>query len=253
MKIWIQIWNFNIILGDVSLFSILIDVLDIPIIWKDQLKAKFWNDKNFKILLDELTVKKKVNNKLFQKISNLDSDTAEIFVRDTIGLLENQSPVGRSLKEITQRLIKKSQEIKTDPLSKPTVKLIKEFLSISDKPLQALKKLRSISKNIDSRLNSQIDSMSERIEMMLDLKVDIKNSILSVEKGRMVEYYTGFLFDFNSSDLRNDLNIAGGGRYDDLINSVSDENNIPAVGAAINLDRLEKIISSEKFKWAQYC
>ena len=84
--------------------------------------------------------------------------------------------------------------------------------------------------------------------MMVDLKVDIKNSILSVEKGRMVEYYTGFLFDFNSSDLRNDLNIAGGGRYDDLINSVSDENNIPAVGAAINLDRLEKIISSEKFK-----
>ena len=31
------------------------------------------SNKNFKILLDELTVKKKVNNKLFQKISNLDS------------------------------------------------------------------------------------------------------------------------------------------------------------------------------------
>ena len=90
--------------------------------------------------------------------------------------------------------------------------------------------------------------MSERVEMMLELKVDLKNSILSLEKGRMVEYYTGFLFDFNSSDLRNNLNIAGGGRYDDLINSVSDENNIPAVGAAINLDRLEKIISLEKFK-----
>ena len=35
-------------------------------------KPKFWNDKNFKILLDELTIKKKVNNNLFQKISNLE-------------------------------------------------------------------------------------------------------------------------------------------------------------------------------------
>ena len=230
----------------VSLFSILIDVLDIPAIWKDQLKTKFWNDKNFKILLEELTIKKRVNNQLFQKISSLDDDTAEIFVRDTIGLLENQSPVGRSIKEITQRLIKKSQEVKTEPLPKSTANLIKEFLSISDKPLQAIKKLKAVSKNIDSRLSSQIDSMSARIEMMIDLKVDLENSILSLEKGRMVEYYTGFLFDFNSSNLKNNQNIAGGGRYDDLINSVSDKNDIPAVGAAINLDRLEKIISLEK-------
>lgn len=238
--------NLNIIFGDVSLFSILIDVLDIPAIWKDQLKIKFWNDKNFKILLEELTIKKRINNQLFQKISSLDDDTAEIFVRDTIGLLENQSPVGRSIKEITQRLIKKSQEVKTEPLPKSTANLIKEFLSISDKPLQAIKKLKAVSKNIDSRLSSQIDSMSARIEMMIDLKVDLENSILSLEKGRMVEYYTGFLFDFNSSNLKNNQNIAGGGRYDDLINSVSDKNDIPAVGAAINLDRLEKIISLEK-------
>ena len=124
--------------------------------------------------------------------------------------------------------------------------MISNVLSISDKPLQAIKKLKAVSKNIDSRLNSQIDSMSARIEMMIDLKVDLENSILSLEKGRMVEYYTGFLFDFNSINLKNSQNIAGGGRYDDLINSVSGKNDIPAVGAAINLDRLEKIISLEK-------
>ena len=61
--------------------------------------------------LDDLSIKKKFDNKLFYKISDLDQETAEIFVRDTIGLSENQSPVGRSIKEITERLMKKSKEI----------------------------------------------------------------------------------------------------------------------------------------------
>tara|TARA_S200000501_G_scaffold150620_1_gene142072 strand:+ start:5332 stop:6690 length:1359 start_codon:yes stop_codon:yes gene_type:complete len=239
--------DLNIIFGDVSLFSLLIDVLDIPLIWKNQLKIKFWNDRNFKILLDELTIKKRNVNQLFEKISNLDKDTAKIFIRDTIGLAENQSPVGRSLEEITERLIRKSQEVKTNPLSKSTANLIKEFLSISDKPSEAIKKLKNVSNNIDSQLNDKIDKMSERIELMSELNVDLKNSILSLEKGRSVEYYTGFLFDYNYGDQINNQNIAGGGRYDDLIKSVSSNYDIPAVGAAINLDRLEKIISLEKF------
>ena len=75
--------------------------MDIPIIWKDQLKTKFWNDKNFKLLLDELSIKKKFDNKLIYKISDLDQEMAEVFVRDAIGLSENQSPVGRTVREIT--------------------------------------------------------------------------------------------------------------------------------------------------------
>ena len=68
--------ELNISMGDISLFSLLIDVLDIPIIWKDQLKTKFWNDKSFKLLLDDLSIKKKFDNKLFYKISDLDPEMA---------------------------------------------------------------------------------------------------------------------------------------------------------------------------------
>ena len=237
--------KLNISMGDISLFSLLVDVLDIPVIWKDQLKTKFWNDKNFKLLLDELSIKKKFDNKLFYKISDLDQEMAEIFVRDTIGLSENQSPVGRSVKEITERLMKKSQEINTEPLSKNTSNLIRDFLSISDNPSDAIKKLKSISKNIDSKLDAKIDNVSERIDKISSLKIDLKNSIFSLEKGRTVEYYTGFLFDYNCPVLGDKANIGGGGRYDDLIKSVSSNLDVPAVGAALNLERVEKVIAME--------
>ena len=238
--------TLNISMGDISLFSLLIDVLDIPIIWKDQLKTKFWNDKNFQLLLDELSIKKKFDNKLIYKISDLDQEMAEVFVRDAIGLSENQSPVGRSVREITERLMKKSQEVNTKPLSKNTSDLIRNFLSISDSPKEAIKKLKSILKNVDSKLDIKIEIINERIDRIMNLNIDLKDSIFSLEKGRTVEYYTGFLFDFNSPILGNSINIAGGGRYDDLMKSVSSELDIPAFGAALNLERIEKVIAKEK-------
>ena len=238
--------TLNISMGDISLFSLLIDVLDIPIIWKDQLKTKFWNDKNFKLLLDELSIKKKFDNKLIYKISDLDQEMAEVFVRDAIGLSENQSPVGRTVREITERLMKKSQELNTKPLSKNTSDLIRNFLSISDSPKEAIKKLKSILKNVDSKLDIKIEIINERIDRIMNLNIDLKDSIFSLEKGRTVEYYTGFLFDFNCPILSNSINIAGGGRYDDLMKSVSSDLDIPAFGAALNLERIEKVIAKEK-------
>ena len=238
--------TLNISMGDISLFSLLIDVLDIPIIWKDQLKTKFWNDKNFKLLLDELSIKKKFDNKLIYKISDLDQEMAEVFVRDAIGLSENQSPVGRTVREITERLMKKSQELNTKPLSKNTSDLIRNFLSISDSPKDAIKKLKSILKNVDSKLDIKIEIINERIDRIMNLNIDLKDSIFSLEKGRTVEYYTGFLFDFNCPILSNSINIAGGGRYDDLMKSVSSDLDIPAFGAALNLERIEKVIAKEK-------
>ena len=238
--------TLNISMGDISLFSLLIDVLDIPIIWKDQLKTKFWNDKNFKLLLDELSIKKKFDNKLIYKISDLDQEMAEVFVRDAIGLSENQSPVGRTVREITERLMKKSQELNTKPLSKNTSDLIRNFLSISDSPKDAIKKLKLILKNVDSKLDIKIEIINERIDRIMNLNIDLKDSIFSLEKGRTVEYYTGFLFDYNCPILSNSINIAGGGRYDDLMKSVSSDLDIPAFGAALNLERIEKVIAKEK-------
>ena len=74
----------------------------------------------------------------------------------------------------------------------------------------------------------------------------ISSSIFSLEKGRTVEYYTGFLFDYNYPTQSNSINIAGGGRYDDLMKSVSSDLDIPAFGAALNLERIENVIAREK-------
>ena len=52
--------------------------------------------------------------------------------------------------------------------------------------------------------------------------------------GRDIEYYTGIVFEVFSGSKE----IARGGRYDDLLKSLGAKNNIPAVGAAINLNNI---------------
>ena len=54
--------------------------------------------------------------------------------------------------------------------------------------------------------------------------------------GRDVEYYTGIVFEVFIGKKE----IARGGRYDHLLKSLGAKKNIPAVGAAINLNNLQK-------------
>jgi len=62
------------------------------------------------------------------------------------------------------------------------------------------------------------------------------NMIFSTNFGRDIEYYTGVVFEIYDSSKKE---IARGGRYDDLLKSLGSKKNIPAVGAAINLNNLK--------------
>jgi len=80
---------------------------------------------------------------------------------------------------------------------------------------------------------------------MIDIKKinNLDKSEFSSEKGREVEYYTGFLFDFVNSQKGKSIHLGGGGRYDNLIRSMGSKTDIPAVGAALNMENLEKALS----------
>ena len=235
--------NYQTFMGDVSLFSIFLDVIDLPDLWRKKLKAKYWNESDFRVLLEDLSFKKSINNELARRVFSLDRESATDLVRRSLGMSFEEIPVGRSVEEITERLRQKGEEFSLQPLSNATVNLIKDFLSISDKPFKALDRLREISKNLDSSLLRQIDIAKERLEQIKELGVDLDKSEFSSEKGREVEYYTGFLFDFVNSQKGKSTHLGGGGRYDNLIRSMGSKTDIPAVGAALNMENLEKALS----------
>jgi ATP phosphoribosyltransferase regulatory subunit len=96
-------------------------------------------------------------------------------------------------------------------------------LSELDKKLKDFTKKNDLKKNIFKEFKS--------IKSLKKLKQDV--NFIS-DFGRDIEYYTGIVFEIFSKKKE----IARGGRYDDLLKSLGAKKNIPAVGAAINLNNI---------------
>jgi histidyl-tRNA synthetase len=53
-----------------------------------------------------------------------------------------------------------------------------------------------------------------------------------------MEYYTGFVFELWSRDAEGDVQVAGGGRYDSMLEIFGAPKNTPAVGFVIRTERV---------------
>ena len=110
-------------------------------------------------------------------------------------------------------------------------KIIKEFLRIKCPINKAAYELNKFfNKN---QINLAVD---QRYFPISGNKVSKLNVIFSTSFGRQLEYYTGMVFKINIKSNNKIQNIINGGRYDQLISDLGSVKQVPAVGAALNLN-----------------
>jgi len=211
----------NLIIGNVEIFKLLLNKLDIPKRWKLRLQRHFWREKYFNDLLKRLETN-----------SDVDPTVVEIDKKRYKKMLkENQSTMisGRSIKEILKRFNSKIKDPRRAKKGRNVSKTIKEFLKINCPITQAANKLNSFFKK--NRINLRVENNYFPITKKKYLKLNIK---FSASFGRELEYYTGMVFKIDIKYKSKKINISGG-RYDNLISDLGSTKKIPAVGAAINL------------------
>ena len=220
----IKVKDTSIKVGDVSLFQKLIESLKIPERWKMRIKRHFWRPQYFDDLLNRLETNSDVDpaaveqdNKRFNEMKNFD---------------QSKEIANRKISEILLRFDRKIKDPRSFTENKKIVKIIREFLKIScpinqlEKTLNGFTKKNNLSNNVFKDL-SNIKNLS---------KINSK-TVFSTSFGRDIEYYTGIVFEIYNSSKKE---IARGGRYDGLLKSLGSKKNISAVGAAINLNNLQK-------------
>tara|TARA_X000001036_G_scaffold420461_1_gene441335 strand:- start:192 stop:1229 length:1038 start_codon:yes stop_codon:yes gene_type:complete len=207
--------------GDIGLFKELINSLDMPERWKLRLIRHFWRPKYFEELLDRLDKNSDIDSVTF------DTDKKRFYEMKTME--QSKIVAGRSISEILKRFDKKIKDPRSFNEGKQIVKIIRSFLKINCKlSLLDEKLLEFVKKN---NLKKDIFKKFESIHSLKKLNQEV---FFITNFGRNIEYYTGIVFEIFSGKKE----IARGGRYDDLLKSLGAKKNIPAVGAAINLNNI---------------
>jgi len=219
----IKIKNTSIKIGDVSLFQKLIESLKIPERWKIRLKRHFWRHQYFEDLLNRL----ETNSDIDPKAINLDKKKFS----EMKNLDQSKEIANRKISEILSRFDRKIKDPRSFGENKKIVKIIREFLKINCSIDKLEKTLKSFVKK--NKLNN---SVFKDLSTIKNLSKINSKTIFSTNFGRDIEYYTGIVFEIYNSSKKE---IARGGRYDGLLKSLGSKKNIPAVGAAINLNNLQ--------------
>jgi ATP phosphoribosyltransferase regulatory subunit len=220
--------DFSLRIGDLALFGALVDALALPRQWRLRLKRHFWRAGYVESLLYWLGHG--------DGTAKLPGTRAEIEA-----LLDQQGDApaaGRSRADIIARALDRAAEAATLRLDPAMADAIAKLLDISGPAEQALAEVRALLKTTGIDLERELSAMDARLATLKSLGVAPERVQFTAHFGRNMEYYTGFVFELWGRDREGPVQVAGGGRYDTLLESLGAKQPVSAIGCAIRTERL---------------
>ncbi|MBV8978634.1 MAG: ATP phosphoribosyltransferase regulatory subunit [Alphaproteobacteria bacterium] len=237
--------DFEMKIGDLGLFSALVDGLDIPEQWRGRLKRHFWRSGYFEALLARMTRGAATDSqRLLAHLGTLAPAEAGQAVEGLLDLVGHAPLGGRTREEIVERLIEQAADAAALRLDPALAALLSRFLQVSGPAAQALADIRALTTAAGAALDSALDAMTARLDALSQLGIDAGKVRFAARFGRNMEYYTGFVFELWSRDAEGAVQVAGGGRYDGLLEALGSPRPVTAVGSAI---RTERVLAALRF------
>jgi len=221
--------------GDVAIYHALLAALPLSDQWRDRLRRGFSRRKGPRELLADAGGRAAIVAAAAVRIGALPAADAESAVLQELSAL-GVEPVGRSARDIADRLREKASDVAPDAGSAAA---ILDYLGITATVADSASVLRGFAKMAGLNLEPALEAFEERLALVAKLKPPFwRDAVFSAEAGRRFEYYDGFVFEFGRDDAH-DRPIVSGGRYDGLVSRLSGgAYSASAIGAALRADRL---------------
>jgi ATP phosphoribosyltransferase regulatory subunit len=232
----------DIRMGDVGLFTALIDNLDLVPAWKRRLIKDFGRAGRLERDLDFLALKPGAMRPEYQGVlaalAGSDPKGAHALVTDLLSIAGITAVGGRSVGEIADRFLEQAALGAHTSLPQETRALIQRFLAIKGDPDEGAAELRAFARDAKLALGPVLDLFESRVGFLAARGVDISRIRFATAFSIDLDYYTGFEFRLHDPTGRIERPLVAGGRYDKLLSRLGSAQAIPAVGLGVWIERL---------------
>ncbi|MCD7059198.1 ATP phosphoribosyltransferase regulatory subunit [Pelagibacterium xiamenense] len=217
--------------GSIDLFETLLAACDMPDVWRPRIRARFGHPEAMARLLDRLAdPHKPMEGPKGMAAADIADWVRELMLSGGLSLSESRSP-----EEIARRYVEK-QALEAAQVPGETIALLKAYLAISGEAGAALGRIADLAVNANIYLGTTLEVTHQRLAQLRNGNA-LGSLTFDAGFSPRLDYYTGITFEVTGRD---GAVLASGGQYDRLLNRLGAGSDIPAVGCAVWVARLEK-------------
>jgi ATP phosphoribosyltransferase regulatory subunit len=234
--------NWSLVIGDQAVFEAALSRLGLPPSWRKRLGRAFGDLARLRADVARLRdgglhAISGLAPRLASALEAGDGPTLEAQISTMMAQAGLPQSGGRTAGEIAERVLEKG-ELAAARLGSSQAAALDAFLDVSTPVRDAAMSLSRIGRDHGLELDGALETFAARIHAMESAGLPMDRITYRSSFGRRLDYYTGLIFEVTAPGVAKPL--AGGGRYDRLLNLLGARKSIPAIGFSIWLDRIAR-------------
>lgn len=217
--------------GSIDLFEALLAESDMPDVWRPRIRARFGHPEAMSRLLTRLADPHKPAPGPHGMPSAQIADwVRELLLTNGLSLTESRGP-----EEIAERYLEK-QALEAAHVPEPTIALLRDYLSIAGEADGALESVEALAKANGIALEGALIAARKHLEQLRN-GGSLNGLVFDAGFSPRLDYYTGITFEMTGAGGQV---LVSGGQYDRLLRRLGAKTDVPAVGCAVWVERLER-------------
>jgi ATP phosphoribosyltransferase regulatory subunit len=222
-------------IGDALLFSRLLEALDLPPQWRRRIARGHSQGKSLDMILRP-GLNGADHSGVLGVLEGAGKQGARAFVEDLLSIAGVATGSSRSPGEIADRFLEQAALKAGSGFSAEKRAVIEQFLGVEGDPSNASAQLRALAAGANLDFSAVLDSFDKRLGFIAMQGLDAARLNFAARFTGNLDYYTGFVFEAHEHGAGEP--VIGGGRYDQLPQTLGAKQPVPAIGAAIWIGRL---------------